>query len=189
MDVKAQAIANLRAWDIAAREAALDYCLMDGTLLGAVRDGDFCPGDEDDLDIGVLDKDYDQVDVVLARLTPLGFQKYKPLMFKGRLEGFGFKRGSSHFDIIRINHHPTREECYNIGRRRGELLAFVYPAEHHARFEEIEFYELRVKVPANPEGFLTARYGDWRTPIPRPGFRWYDQSNRESIQEDYDILK
>lgn len=187
-EVKRQAIANLQVWHEAATLEQLDYCLMDGTLLGAVRDGDFCPGDEDDLDVGVLDKDYNRVDKVLARLVPLGFQKYKPLVFRGRLEGFGFKRGKSHFDIIRVNHHPTRDECYNIGRRSGELLAFVYPAKHHASFGEIEFYGMKIKTPADPEDFLTARYGDWRTPILRPGFRWYDQSNRDSIREDYDIL-
>lgn len=192
MTLKEQAIANLRDLHAAAERIGLRWCLLDGTLLGAVRDGDLCPGDEDDIDIGVMDADYDRTPELVAELLPLGFTQYKPLVFRGRVEGFGLGRGGSHFDVIRVNHHPRRAECYNLGRivRKGimRFMAFVYPDKHHKSFGEIELYGMRLNTPADPEGFLTARYGDWRTPIPRPEFVWYEQANRDSIREDYDIL-
>jgi len=188
MELKEQAIANLKRFYWAAKQVELPFCLMDGTLLGAVRDGDFCPGDEDDLDVGVMDADYHIVDGLVGLLKPQGFEAYKPLILKGKVEGFGLKRGASHFDVIRVNHHPERPECYNVGRGPNGLMAFVYPSKHHEGFEEIEFYGMKLNVPADPEGFLTARYGDWRTEIRRPEFNWYEQSERSSIREDYDAL-
>ena len=189
MTLKEQAVQNLKDFHWAAGQLGLDFCLMDGTLLGAYRDGDFCPGDEDDLDVGVLDKDYHKVDALVAMLAPFRFERWKNLVFRGRVEGFGLRRGESHFDVIRVNHHPQRPECYNLGRGPNGLLAFVYPSKHHDAFEEIQLHGLTFKIPADPEGFLTARYGDWRTPINRPEFDWFSQSNRDSIRGDYDILR
>lgn len=193
MTVKEQAIMNLCDFHRIAENLRITFFLMDGTLLGAIRDGDFCPGDEDDLDVGILDADYDTATKALTKeLENIGFRRFKDLVLHGRVEGFGIERGPSHFDIIRVNHHSTRQECYNVGRRRvnGETqyLAFVYHSKHHDSFEEIEFYGMKFKVPADPHGFLTERYGDWHTEIRRPNFAWYEQSNRASIREDYDRL-
>ena len=117
------------------------------------------------------------VDAVVALLKPRGFVAYKPLEFKGKVEGFGLKRGESHFDVIRVNHHPKRDEAYNLGRCHLGLMAFVYPGKHHRGFEEIEFHGMKFKTPADPEGFLTARYGDWRTEIRRPEFNWFEKAS------------
>jgi len=167
----------------------IDFVLMDGTLLGAYRDKDFCEGDEDDIDIGILDKDYDIDSKLLTeKLEALGFERYKDLVYKDRVEGFGIRRGGNHIDVIRINKHPIREEFYNLGRTGDgtKIMAFVYPS--YEGFGDIEFKGLKFKIPKDTEIFLEARYGNWKKKISRPNFDWCTQSNNDSIKEDYDIL-
>lgn len=190
MTLKEQAIANLRDLHRVAGEIGLRFVLMDGTLLGAVRDGDFCPGDEDDIDIGIADADYAQTAELVRRMAPLGFEAWKDFKIRGKVEGFGLRRGGSHFDVIRVNRHPSRSECYNFGRTLGakQTLAFVYPSKHHDSTGTVELYGMKFLTPADPEGFLTYRYGDWRTPINRPAFVWWEDANKESIRYDYDML-
>ena len=190
MNTYNQAVANLKDFHSVAGDIGLRFCLMDGTLLGAVRDGDFCPGDEDDIDVGVLDRHYDKTELLVEKMKPLGFERYKSFILKGKVEGFGLRRGASHFDVIRINKHPHRSECYNFGRTTGgkKILAFVYPSLHHDSFGLINFHEKMFMTPYDPEGFLTCRYGDWKTPINRPSFIWWEDANKESIRYDYDML-
>lgn len=190
MTIKTDAINNLRDLHRVAGEIGLRFVLMDGTLLGAIRDGDFCPGDEDDIDIGVSDAEYSKTAELVAKMKPLGFEKYKSFMIRGKVEGFGLRRGESHFDVIRVNRHPSRPECYNFGRTLGgkKLLAFVYPAHHHAGTDTVTLHGMDFLTPADPEGFLWHRYGDWKTPINRPKFVWWEDANKESIRYDYDML-
>lgn len=193
VDAKADAIRNLRDFHQTAKRVRLPYVLIDGTLLGAFRDGDFCEGDEDDIDIGVLSEDYELVETLELHLKKRGFQVDDHFYFGDRLEGVKLKRGASHFDVVRISHHPTEPECYSVGRvvrktPRGNIMdaiAFVYPEHHHFGFDTIEFYGMNFRIPADPEGFLSVRYGDWRTPVTRAsGFNWYEQGHR-SIRDSY----
>lgn len=190
--VKTQATRNLAEFAAAAEVWDLDWCLMDGTLLGAIRDGDFCAGDEDDIDIGIADEDFDRLLLVTSLLETRGLHLGDRFYHRGRIEGVKLHRGASHFDLIRINHHPTRAECYNLGRRPTDqglkVLAFVYPDHHHARSVEMLFKGIPVLIPDAAEQLLTTRYGDWRTPIPRDQFDWFNQSNRDSIREEYDAI-
>jgi len=187
MTLKEQAIQALK--DL--HDTEINFCLMDGTLLGAYRDKDFCENDCDDIDIGILDEEYDiwSKELVL-KMEAKGYEKFKELIHKGKLEGFGLRKGECHIDVIRINKHPERDECYNIGRTEGEhkIMAFVYPAKHHKKFDVLKFYGLEFKAPHDIEGFLTARYGNWKNKISRPAFNWWEQSNQSSIREQYDVL-
>ncbi len=190
--IKAQATRNLAEFAAAANHFQLAWTLMDGTLLGAIRDADFCDGDEDDIDIAIADHDFDRLLLVTSLLEPAGFHLGDRFYHRGRMEGIKLHRGGSHFDLIRVNRHPVREECYNLGRRPAEdglqVLAFVYPSHHHDSSEELVFKGIPVQIPLDAEALLTCRYGDWKTPIPRDQFDWFNQSNRASIQEDYDQI-
>lgn len=189
MTTKEYAIQNLEYLNNVCKERNIDFCLMDGTLLGAYRDKDFCENDEDDIDIGIADKDYDEIiEPLIKGLIEYGFDKFKDFEHNGRLEGVGMRRGPCHLDIIRINKHPERDECYNLGRYHAGVMAFVYPAKHHESFETIEFQGMQFKAPHDIEGFLTARYGNWNKKINRPDFDWFRQANNDCIRTDYDQI-
>jgi len=201
--LRAQAIRALFVLSREAAEVGLPFCLMDGTLLGAWRDGDFCPGDAGDLDIGVLDADFFRVEGLLPRMKTAGFEAYKPLEFRGQVVGLGLQRDGIHVDLQRILNHPTQPECYIIGRLRSlvkrhedtdyspgnTLLAFVYPGRHFSSFGQVTFFGMRFRVPAEVEGYLEVRYGPgWRTPLPHEGYDWYRQAGPGVIRHDYDIF-
>lgn len=192
VDAKADAIHNLRTFHRAARDIGLSFVLMDGTLLGAYRDQDFCEGDEDDIDVGVVSDDFERVSELERILEAQGFSA-DHFIYRDRIEGVKLARGASHVDVVRISHHPELPECYNLGRvvrkRNGsnvaDVLAFVYPEHHHAGTDRLKFQGMTFRVPADPEGFLTVRYGDWRTKVTRAaGFNWYEQG-RASIRNEY----
>lgn len=187
--IKLQAINNLGDIWWVAKKIDLEFCLLDGSLLGAYRDKDFCVGDEDDIDIGILDKDYDKTTEFVKELEKYGFQKYKEFIVKDKLEGFGIARGSNHIDVIRVNKHPKREECYNIAREwEGDdikNLAVVYPSRHFDYYDTIRFYGMDFNIPNDTESFLTNQYGNWKVKVDRPDYDWYKSPN---LDYEYDML-
>ena len=187
--LKLQAINNIGDLWLTAKKIGLEFCLLDGTLLGAYRDKDFCKGDEDDIDIGVLDKDYDRTDELVRELENIGFKKYKEFIVKDKLEGFGIMKGGNHIDVIRINKHPKRDECYNFGREwKGKdiiNMACVYPSSHLSHYDTLRFYGLDFNIPNDVESFLTNQYGDWNTKVGRSEYDWYKSPN---LDYGYDML-
>jgi len=187
--VKLQAISNIGDIYFIANEIGLEFCLLDGTLLGAYRDKDFCEGDEDDIDIGILDENYDRTDELVKELEKYGFQKYKEHIVKDKLEGFGIQKGNNHIDVIRINKHPERDERYNFGRefRNGEIIRIgvVYPSKHFDYFDTIRFYGLDFNIPNDVESFLTNQYGDWKVKVGRDTYNWYKSPN---LDYKYDMI-
>jgi hypothetical protein len=201
--IRAQAIQALYVLRRTAAEVGMPFCLMDGTLLGAWRDGDFCQGDADDLDIGILDADFPKVETLVRQMASVGFESYKSLEFHSQVAGLGLQRGDIHIDLQRILNHPAKPECYVIGRLRtlvkrhedadyspgNTLLAFVYPSRHLTSFGQVTFFGMDFHVPVETDGYLAVRYGqDWRTPLPREGYDWYRQAGPGVIRHDYDLF-
>ena len=63
----------LRVLDAVAKQNGIPYWLMYGTLLGAVRHGGFVPWD-DDLDIALLEDDYEKFHTLLPSALPDGLE-------------------------------------------------------------------------------------------------------------------
>jgi len=187
--VKLQALSNLGEIWYVAKKIGLEFCLLDGTLLGAYRDKDFCVGDESDIDIGILDKDYDKTTEFIEELKYYGFQNHKVFIIEDKLEGFGITKGENHIDVIRINKHPNRDECYNFGRAQmGDSsihIGCVYSSKHFDYFDTIRFYGMDFNIPNNVESFLTNQYGDWKTKVHRDEYDWFSCPN---LDYDYDMI-
>lgn len=191
--MKEQAIKALRTFQEAAALAGVIWFLNAGTLLGAIRDGDFCPGDEDDIDIGVFDEEFDR----MGRVTEGSwFRVTDRFIYEERIEGVKLElaEGGVHIDVSRFRLNPVNGDRYDIGRLNINdeqvFCANVYPAVHWRRFGYVMFQGVPCNVPALPEALLESRYGsDWRTPVHRDDFDWIAHlPHQQCVQLDYSCL-
>lgn len=177
MTTKEQAKKNLLGFKRVMDRLKIPFCLMDGILLGAYRDKDFVRGDEDDIDIGVLEKYYQHIPKVVQALKKIGFQKFKVFNMNKRLEGCSLKRGRAHLDIFSI--HIQGNKAFNLARSWGRhrlppVIAYVYPRHCFEKFGTIEFQGARFNMPSQVEDFLSVRYKDWKTWVARKDYDYLD---------------
>lgn len=177
MTTKEQARKNLLDFKRVMDRLKIPFCLMDGTLLGAYRDQDFIKEDEDDIDIGVLEKHYGRIPDVVQVLERKDFQKFKVFNVSGRLEGCGFRRGRVHLDIFSV--HMQGNKAFNLARTWGRhrlppVIAYVYPRYCFEKFATIHFQGTCFNIPSQVEDFLSVRYKDWKTWVARKNYDYLD---------------
>jgi len=191
LDPKEHTLRNLVDTKKAFDSLGIPFCLMDGTLLGAYRDGDFIPGDYDDTDIGFDVKYQDRVPSIYLKLNELGLRTFKVWNFRGQFEGGAVARGGNHVDILCI--HKRGKDAYNLGRNflpnnPKEYMAYVYPAECFTKFDKLIFKGMEFNTPCKVETFLKARYGDWKTPLRRgEGFDWLNIEQNPALTADFEV--
>ncbi len=144
-----------------AERAGFEPFLLWGSLLGCVRDGGFIYNDRD-IDFGVLEDDAPKVsgwrEAMVAR-------------------GFVSRIANAHKVSVVHRRHPRLFIDVNVVHRRGDEWAIVNTTSDPGRicryvFARSVFGETRastlgrrrVRLPADPEGFLEATYGEWRIP-------------------------
>ena len=139
-------------------QAGLEACLFGGTLLGALRDGDFIAFDKDmdfAVDAGVTPT---QLDAALSR--DRRFRRTTELADDAVIDCYTFNENVA-IDFFRLN--PDGETIWCGLHWRGQLVKW-----RHRRFGLQDYFFLGVptKIPEDPDFFLTEVYGDWRTPNP-----------------------
>ncbi len=187
-----EAVQTFQTFVEAAGIARVPFCLSSGTLLGAIRDRGFCEGDEDDIDVSVLDEDWTK----LGRLTEgLWFRVTDRFIFRENVEGIKVELVDKgvHVDIQRMHRHPERDEVFNYGRvnmgGRQVFCVDMYPGYHFRTLPEMNFHGCRVLIPNDPEKLLEWRYGpDWLTPQSREAWDWPSRIPNKCVRTDYDEL-
>ena len=160
----------------------LNIFLHAGTLLGAIRNNSFIPGDAD-FDFGLFRKDFTNemkqklIDTFIGK--NMEFKGFECKAFIQRVE-FGDRPYVVKFWSPNAHYNTdfwVFEERENDFYQRGWCGYFYYPKDTLLTLDKIEFYGLNVNVPHNPEKFLENMYGkNWRTPQkmkkPEGYFNW-----------------
>lgn len=144
-----------------ARALDLHPVLLWGTLLGCVREGGFIRNDRD-IDLGVMAEDAHRLPALRDRMLQRGYQVRLEHDHKLSLRFPGLRTLFLELDVVRpfkggwaitnADEHPHRRFHYRFG-------AEVFGATRPARLAGSD-----VLLPADPEGFLEAVYGEWRVP-------------------------
>lgn len=182
---KAEAKLNLLEFQRAMVRAQIPFYLIAGTLLGAYREGDFIDGDEKDIDVAVMERHFARIDDIHQSLTDAEFVRSKVFTVKDKVEGVTWQRGSNHIDIACM--HLKDGRAYHLGRSAGQhglprVFACVYPGRCFTFASLcIEFLGQEFIIPNDPELFLSANYGTWKTPIAPKDFDYLDIKHRPCI--------
>lgn len=148
------------------------YHLEGGTLLGVVRDGDLLPWDKD-TDLSIMSQDADRLQPVLNDLKARGWRisqrtfkqdecfarQVEPRLVKVKDHFLGILAGANTLDLfVKYIHegHAYWVASSNVMR---------VSAHHYQGYDEIEWQGRMVKLPADHVGYLTAKFGDWHTPV------------------------
>jgi Tfp pilus assembly protein PilF len=148
----------LSAVMVALAAAGIEACLLCGTLLGAMRDGDFIWFDKD-MDFGIdASVTPFQLDAALSR-DPR-FRRTTGLADDVILPSYRFD-DSVAIDFFRL--YPEGETLWYGLYWHGQLVKW-----RHRRFvlQDFIFLGIPTKIPDDHDLYLTEAYGDWRTPNP-----------------------
>ena len=140
------------------------FFLTDGTLLGAVREGNFISYDTD-IDVGIWAADFDKA--MIDALVAAGFS-------------FDGMRGTPDDGlVIKLSYHGLQFDVY--GFQRGETFSISIPHRNfrlraHLRpftLAPIMFLGRQFLAPDPPEQYLEDGYGpNWRRPTRAWNFRY-----------------
>lgn len=156
----------------------MTHFLVDGTLLGAIRDGDFIEHDTD-IDIGVMAEQWTpfMLGLVLDSLSTHGFGLVHVLGELDKYFEVSVRRDGIKCDLFYYRREGDKRIFHafrNGGRNLPEdVITYEYPAEliEKLRFETFNGYPY--PIPSNPEKVLALKYGaTWRTPVKK--WDWAD---------------
>ena len=132
---------------------SINCILIDGVLLGAVRDRDFIAWDWD-VELALLEEEViDNTTTILNALHLKGFQILLVNPFSLNYKINVCKRGTK-FSLVGLR--------LSLGYRYR--VNFRYPARSFETLDEISFLGKQYKIPSHVESLLQFCYGDWQTP-------------------------
>jgi phosphorylcholine metabolism protein LicD len=140
---------NLLAVEKILSKSNLGWGLVYGTLLGAVREGNFIEHDED-TDIFVFDEDREEFLSLLFEMSHLGF---KVARYEGTL--LSIIRNNEYIDFYLFKRNF-------FGRRSGH---YFIPKNFFSSLDTVNLFGLNFPTVGNHRKFLVHTYGeDWMTP-------------------------
>jgi hypothetical protein len=145
-----------------AARAGLEPMLLWGTLLGQTRDGRLLRND-DDLDLGVRSFEAPRLPALRDAMKAHGFRVRVEDQYKLSLVHPRHPRLFVDIDVV----HPWKEgwAITNANADPRRVFRYRFPRRVFAETRLARFSDgMVVRTPADPEGFLSAVYGDWRVP-------------------------
>lgn len=155
----------------------VNYHVDAGTLLGIYRDGKLIPWD-DDLDIAVSAADMEDIKNVLGQIAAELSRHfvtqwtvdvhYASRAFgavpEGAIRGFKIKTTQDEENLpmvdVFVKYINGDHMDYTLSSRGIRM-----PSQHLLHTENTTFQNRSIRFPKDVEGYLTAHYGDWRTPV------------------------
>ncbi len=149
----------------------LKHFIIDGTLLGAVREGDFI-GHDTDIDFGVFAEEWTPA-TCGALMIELGMRDIKLHHQFGDFDTcfeLSFKRDDIKIDLffyrrdgdMRIFH----AFLHGAADLKRDTITYEYPAELIENLRPMIFQMRYYPAPADPVRVLETKYGrDWRVPV------------------------
>ena len=132
---------------------SINCILIDGVLLGAVRDGDFIAWDWD-VELALFEEEViNNTTVILNALHLRGFEILLVNPFSLNYKINVRKRGTK-FSLVGLR--------LSMGYRYR--VNYKYPARFFKTLDEITFLGKQYKTPSHVESLLQFVYGDWQTP-------------------------
>ena len=153
----------------------VEYWLEGGTLLGIVREQRLLPWDND-LDISVTSEQLPRLLACLRLIKRAGYrvrtrkQEHEDLplrrgavrLIKVHDRPGLFRRGEVLLDIF-VKYKADEQYWWSVGRKR--YCKKSVPARFYESLDRVRFEGKDYLVPADTDGYLTSRYGDWKTPV------------------------
>lgn len=184
---KATAFGNLCAIKQELDELGIFFWLDGGTLLGAVRDGDFCEDDENDVDLSAWAADKDKIPELVERMRGRGFRLYHHWVGDERAPGMAqevsFARDGLKIDVFFQETKGNVVWHLIYVRERGNPV--VVPKRLLEGFDNLWFRGVGFNIPMLWDEYLTFRYGDWRTPIHRSEYSSTKTHQFLALQPDW----
>jgi hypothetical protein len=134
-----------------------------GVLLGYVREGRPLPNDTD-VDFSYWDHDRECLEGILPKLLSAGFRPYaRWTNNEGRVTEWSLMHRDIKFEFFEMHRSEDRMRWYCYGGDPCQELLNEAPAHG---LEHFELAGRRWLKPDDHETYLTALYGNWRTPNP-----------------------
>ena len=154
-------------------DAGVKYCLDAGTLLGVIRENRLLPWDND-LDLAIARVEFPKLDGPIAALREMGYRvrvlnhtrEDPPMLLeevrivKVSVRRLHIFRGVQLDIFVKTKTDDTYTWAEGIRRYARKSV----PARFHDELGQVEFAGRSYPIPADADGYLTHRYGDWRTP-------------------------
>ena len=140
----------------------IKFYLSEGTLLGAIRDGDFIAWDHD-LDLRVTTTDWKSS--MRKEFERSGF-RYKnsmcPELYQDKSSGCVVKKRGIKTDVS-LNYYYPPEDLYLTLAHRPNTHNTLRPGRFYRGEHFIDFLNTKVRIPHPPEEYLQKLYGkNWR---------------------------